>query len=78
MRKTSAGVSNAIFAYHLGLGGGLEADLASGVLLEAGVEDSVGDLIAELVGVTLTDGLGGEVEQAWLGALHLIQRDFVK
>jgi len=49
------GLSEAAFTYHLGLGGGFEADLALGVLLEAGVEDTVGDLVAELVGVTLTD-----------------------
>ena len=42
-------------ADHLGLGGRLEANLAVLVLSEASVENSVGDLIAELVGVTLTD-----------------------
>jgi hypothetical protein len=53
-----SGASNEGFteeANHLGLGGGLEADLAMLVLADALVEDSVGDLIAKLIGVALTD-----------------------
>ena len=61
-----------LFAYHLGLGGGLETNLALGVLSDALVEHSVGDLIAELVGVTFTHGLGGEVDVAGLCSFHLI------
>jgi hypothetical protein len=43
---------------HTGLGGSLASNLGEGVLPEAGIEDSVGNLISDLVGVTLTDGLG--------------------
>ena len=42
---------NVLLAYHLGLGGSLEPNLAVEVLSEAGVEHSVRNLIAELVGV---------------------------
>ena len=44
--------------YHTGLGGGLAGNLGEGVLSQAGVEDGIGDLISDLVGVTLTDRLG--------------------
>jgi len=47
---------------HTGLGSGLASNLGEGVLLEAGIEDGVRDLITDLIGVTLTDGLGGEKE----------------
>jgi hypothetical protein len=43
------------YPYHLGLGGGLKANLAVGILSEASVEDTVRHLIAKLVGVALTD-----------------------
>ena len=43
---------------HAGLGGSLTGDLGEGVLLEAGIEDGIRDLISDLVGVTLTDRLG--------------------
>ena len=43
---------------HAGLGGGLAGDLGERVLGQAGIEDGVGDLIGDLVRVTLTDGLG--------------------
>lgn len=42
---------------HTGLGGGLTGDLGVRVLLETGIEDGIGDLVADLVWVTLTDGL---------------------
>jgi hypothetical protein len=45
---------------HAGLGGTLASDLGERVLLEAGIEDGVGDLVSDLVGVALADGLGGE------------------
>ena len=48
--------------YHAGLGGGLHSDLGVGVDAQAGVEDAIGNLIAELVWVTFTDGLRGEVD----------------
>lgn len=43
---------------HAGLGGSLASNLGEGVLSQAGVEDSIGNLIGNLVGVTLADGLG--------------------
>lgn len=49
---------------HTGLGGSLASDLGQRVLSQAGIEDSIGDLISDLVRVTLTDGLGGEEETA--------------
>jgi len=48
--------------HHAGLGGGLARDLRVGVLGEARIEDRVGDLVRELVGVALVDRLGGEQE----------------
>ena len=38
----------------------LDGDAAAGVLVEHGVEDRVGDLVTDLVRVSLGDGLGGE------------------
>lgn len=43
---------------HTGLGGSLASNLGEGILSQAGIEDSIGDLISDLVGVTLADGLG--------------------
>lgn len=48
---------------HTGLGGSLTSNLGEGVLAKAGIEDGVGNLISDLVGVTLTNGLGGEEER---------------
>ena len=45
---------------HAGLGSRLASNLGEGVLGQAGVQDGIGDLVANLVGVTLTDGLGLE------------------
>lgn len=42
---------------HTGLGGSLASDLGEGVLLEAGIEDGIRDLVGNLVGVTLRDWL---------------------
>lgn len=47
-----------------GLGGGLAGNFGEGVFFQAGVEDGIGDLVADLVGVALTDGFGGEEESA--------------
>ena len=55
---------------HVGLGAGLAGDLAVGILGKAGIEDGVGDLVAELVGVALVHGLGREEER--LGRHFLI------
>lgn len=41
---------------HTGLGGGLAGNLGEGVLLEAGVQNGVRDLVTDLIGVSLTDG----------------------
>ena len=54
--------------YHAGFGGGLHGALGVGVDSEAGIEDTVGNLIAKLVGVTLTDGLGSEVDVFVVGS----------
>lgn len=43
---------------HAGLGGSLASDLGEGVLGQTGVENGIGDLVSDLVGVTLADGLG--------------------
>ncbi len=40
---------------HTSLGAGLAGDLGLGILSEAGVEDGVRDLIADLIRVTLVD-----------------------
>ena len=56
-----------MITYHAGLGGGLHGDLGVGVDAEAGIEDAVTDLIAKLVRVTLSDGLGGEVDVFGVG-----------
>jgi hypothetical protein len=45
---------------HAGLGGSLAGDFGERVLLEAGIEHGIGDLICDLVWMTFTDGLGGE------------------
>lgn len=34
--------------HHVGLGGGLAGDLGLGVLLQAGIQDGIGHLVAEL------------------------------
>ena len=49
---------------HVVFGGGLAGDLGHGVGGEAGVEDGIGDLIAELIGMSFVDGLGREEERA--------------
>ena len=56
--------------YHSGLGGSLHSDLGVGIDSEALVEDAIRDLIAQFVGVTLSDGLGGEVHMILFVALH--------
>lgn len=43
---------------HAGLGGRLARNLGEGVVLQAGIEDGIGDLISDLVGVALSYGLG--------------------
>ena len=43
---------------HTSLGGSLASNLGEGILSQTGIEDGIGDLISDLVGVTLTDGLG--------------------
>jgi len=56
---------------HLCLGSSLEAKLAVLVLTKALIEDTIRNLIAKLVRVALTDGLGGEVEIARSCTFHL-------
>lgn len=55
---------------HTGLGGGLTGDLGERVLSETSVEDGIRDLITDLVGVALTNGLGSEKEVPWNVALR--------
>src|SRR5690606_11039971 len=43
---------------HTGLGGGLTSDLGKGILAQAGIKNGVGDLVCNLVRVTLAYGLG--------------------
>lgn len=43
---------------HAGLGGSLASHLGEGVLAQAGIKNGIGDLVSDLVGVTLTDRLG--------------------
>lgn len=49
---------------HTGLGGSLASNLGERVLSQAGIEDGIGDLISDLIWVSLTDRLGGEQESA--------------
>src|SRR5436190_5484431 len=51
------------FAAHnneVAFGVGFASDAAGGILGEAGVEDGIGDGIADFVGMAFTDGFGGE------------------
>ena len=57
--------------HHPGLGRGLAGNAGVGVLRKASVENGVGDLVADLVGVALRDGLGGEEDVAG-GDLQLL------
>ncbi|RYR52259.1 hypothetical protein Ahy_A06g027182 [Arachis hypogaea] len=47
---------------HVGLGAGLTGNLTIGILLEAGIENCIRDLVAELVRVTLVDRFGSKKE----------------
>ena len=44
--------------HHAGLGGCLTSDFGEGVIFQASVEDSIGDLVSDLVWVALSYGLG--------------------
>mmetsp|Transcript_21704 Transcript_21704/g.51879 ORF Transcript_21704/g.51879 Transcript_21704/m.51879 type:complete len:409 (-) Transcript_21704:66-1292(-) len=48
--------------HHVGLSGCLTSNLAVRVLLKAGIEHCVGDLIRKLIGMSLVNGLGSEEE----------------
>jgi len=56
---------------HTSLGRSLTSDFGQRVVLEACVEDGITDLVGDLVGMTLTDRLGGEEESARLVG-HLV------
>mmetsp|Transcript_15011 Transcript_15011/g.27022 ORF Transcript_15011/g.27022 Transcript_15011/m.27022 type:complete len:355 (-) Transcript_15011:97-1161(-) len=56
---------------HAGLGAGFARNLRVRVACQARVEDGVGDLVADLVGVALVDGLGGEEEGKLFGFSHI-------
>jgi len=47
---------------HTSLGAGLASNTGGGVLTDAGIKDSIRDLVTDLVRVTLVDGLGGKKE----------------
>lgn len=53
---------------HTGLGGRLAGDLGGRVVLQAGIEDGIGNLIGNLVRVTLADRFGGKEESALAAA----------
>ena len=57
--------------YHSSLGCSFHSDFGIWIDLEAGVKDSIRDLIAQLVWVALTDRLGGEVEMSSFVSVHL-------
>jgi hypothetical protein len=53
--------------HHTSLGAGLASDLREGILLQTRIENSIGNLIANLVWVTLIDRFGGEKESGLSG-----------
>merc|ERR1740116_39659 len=57
--------------YHVVLGRSLASDFALGVVCQASVQDSIGDLIAELVRVAFVHRLRGEQEHTLLPGLLL-------
>lgn len=57
---------------HTSLGGSLASNLGEGILSQASVEDGIRDLIGDLVGVTLTDGLGLSDELASLEVIYCL------
>lgn len=63
--ETGLGCDLAEDHHHTGLGGRLASDLGEGVILQAGIEDGIRDLIRNLVGVAFSYrlGLGGESAQ---------------
>lgn len=56
---------------HASLGDRFAGDFGVGILLEMSIEDGIRDLIADLVGMTLSDGLGCEEER-----LNVLLSDF--
>lgn len=52
--------------HHTGLGSGLASNLGERVLSQAGIENGIGDLISDLIWVSLTDRLGLEKELVYL------------
>ena len=65
------------FAAHdddIALGVGLAGDAAVRVLREAGVEDGVGNGVANFVGMAFANGLGGENETSRHGGMDEMKR----
>ena len=58
--------------YHVSFGGGLHGNSGVGVNANAGVEDSVRDLIAKFVWMSLANGFGSEVNVASFVVLHCL------
>ena len=50
--------------YHVGLGGALHSHFGVGVDTEAGIEDAIRNLVAQLVWVTFSDRFGSEVNMS--------------
>lgn len=61
---------NEKIAYHVALGRGLHSNFGVGVDLEASVKDTVRDLVAHLVGVTLTNRFRSEEDMVVAFDVH--------
>ncbi|ETV94787.1 hypothetical protein H310_11742 [Aphanomyces invadans] len=60
--------------HHAGLGAGFACDTGVGVLCNASIQHCIGNLIAQLVGVTFVDGFRGEEEGAIGGHLDTCEQ----
>lgn len=63
---------------HTGLGGRLASDLGEGVLSQAGIENGVGNLIGDLVGVALANRLGLRNRSVRLSSYGMSRREQAK
>jgi hypothetical protein len=61
--------------YHVALGGALHRNLGVGVNLDAGVKDTVGNLIAKLVGVAFSYRFRSKVDRVAV-VIHQRFKDF--
>ena len=58
--------------YHISFGGRLHGDFSVRVDPEAGIKDSVWNLVAHFIRVTFANWLGGEVNVSFFVVLHLV------